>query len=710
MPSPEETREPWLDDPAFQSLDRDLHVLADATKPSVAFLVSHEQEAQRLVDASGSVSRPAPDGVDVIATRAPSPFQLSRRWLLRQRWQTMIGLATAAALIFSVLGVSLWNVTRPESVSAAEIVARAEQTANGGNTGKLQSYQGVITSAQRASSQGMQTRFEQRVWYQAPGSERTENYAPSQPAPGGTTQTPPPASSSVIINIITPTTRWEYQPQQLVARRLDPPPGGSPGTAYGATNLQALLKNAGQKADVKLLGSEMYIGRSAYVLDLTTALDPASSLPEGSHYKIWVDQETYITLGSETRDPQGTLLDSSTFSTLQINQPIDAERFTVVPPPGTRVVDARRQQPPPPDQYQTQLQDAGARAPFLVFTPAMAPEGLVARPPLAETQLVALSYQSPPGSPDATSDFSHNVPPLTLTERAATAGDADVPAGTERVQVPGASVAWFQPSYRNTGNFGIGGYVVLVRDGTLITLAGSFQGLTREQLLQIAGSLVRVGSGATGGSSATSQTQANAATPSPTGTPVALPGGAAAPLAGQALVDALQGGGYVIFFRNVQPADDGGDPEINTAAAGCSPIRNLTAQGLAVARDIGGTFNRLAIPAGMILSSRYCPAVVTATMAFNGVGWRSELTEPRDPTDGAAREQNARYLRAVLAKRPTGMNTIVIGQQANLTDALGPDFALAEGEAAIFAPDDHGGFALVARVLPDGWDSLHGSP
>jgi hypothetical protein len=78
----------------------------------------------------------------------------------------------------------------------------------------------------------------------------------------------------------------------------------------------------------------------------------------------------------------------------------------------------------------------------------------------------------------------------------------------------------------------------------------------------------------------------------------------------------------------------------------------------------------------------------------------------RDPASAERRGQTATALRGLLATPPNGStNTILVSHGYNLFDA--EQFLLGtQGEAAIYLPDGHGGYRLLARLAPEDWARL----
>jgi phosphohistidine phosphatase SixA len=181
-------------------------------------------------------------------------------------------------------------------------------------------------------------------------------------------------------------------------------------------------------------------------------------------------------------------------------------------------------------------------------------------------------------------------------------------------------------------------------------------------------------------------------------------------LSGAQLVHALQGGGFVIYFRHADtgtPSAEGSEVDLKR----CETQRNLNDHGRNEARSIGAEFDRLRIPVGEVLTSEFCRCWQTAELAFGRYRMLSTLTGvSRNPEAAEKRSQAAGGLRELLAARPpAGTNTILVSHGYNLLDL--EQFLLGtQGEAAIYRPDGHGGYALVARLVPAQWAAQPGGP
>ena|SRR6185503_4519413 len=174
------------------------------------------------------------------------------------------------------------------------------------------------------------------------------------------------------------------------------------------------------------------------------------------------------------------------------------------------------------------------------------------------------------------------------------------------------------------------------------------------------------------------------------------------------LIDALRRGGYVIYFRHASTSPDQadtGDPK----ASRCEAQRNLSPDGRRMAADIGGAFKTLRIPVGKVVSSPFCRAVDTATLAFG----RHEVSEALYFAIGVGkteREGQGRALRQMLSTPPArGTNTVLVSHHINLKEATAV-WPKREGEAHVFRPLPDGSFEYVGEVSTDAWMRRAGTP
>jgi phosphohistidine phosphatase SixA len=184
---------------------------------------------------------------------------------------------------------------------------------------------------------------------------------------------------------------------------------------------------------------------------------------------------------------------------------------------------------------------------------------------------------------------------------------------------------------------------------------------------------------------------------------LASPGLSAGALEGRELVQALRGGGYVLYFRHaatIWSQTDSDPPSFSD----CRTQRNLSPRGRADARRIGAAVRRLRLPIGRVLSSAYCRAKQTALLAFGRAQVTRDITGlPSAATEGE-RQRRVRALRRLLATPPPrGMNTVLVAHLFNIQNAA--NMTIEEGEAAVYRPGG-GRFRLVATVAPSDWTGL----
>src|SRR5262245_11440831 len=83
-------------------------------------------------------------------------------------------------------------------------------------------------------------------------------------------------------------------------------------------------------------------------------------------------------------------------------------------------------------------------------------------------------------------------------------------------------------------------------------------------------------------------------------------------LSGQALVNSLRKGGYVIYFRHGQTTKIGEKDVDDKELENCAIQRNLSQEGEAQTKGIGVAFKKLHIPVGAVYSSPYCRCMDSA--------------------------------------------------------------------------------------------------
>ncbi len=175
---------------------------------------------------------------------------------------------------------------------------------------------------------------------------------------------------------------------------------------------------------------------------------------------------------------------------------------------------------------------------------------------------------------------------------------------------------------------------------------------------------------------------------------------AAAALQGPALLDALRGGGYVVYFRHTATDFSRGDAGM-TSYTDCANQRLLSDQGKSDATAIGQRIRALQLPVGEALASPYCRTMDHARLMLTNVTPRNEIRE--------AQGNNYAGLKQLLATPvKAGTNRWIVGHGTPFRAVAGAPH-LAEGEAAVIRPDTTG-WTVVARIAVTDWQSLGNTP
>ncbi len=180
-------------------------------------------------------------------------------------------------------------------------------------------------------------------------------------------------------------------------------------------------------------------------------------------------------------------------------------------------------------------------------------------------------------------------------------------------------------------------------------------------------------------------------------------------LTGKALVQELRAGGYNVYFRHAATNWSQSD-HIREAGdwTSCDPsrVRQLSDEGRASARSVGGAIRALKIPVGRILASPYCRTVETAKLMNLGpVEITTDIVNLRVAAYFGGRDAIAERAQLRLSQPPKdGTNTILVahGNVARHATQVYPD----EGEGIVFRPQDNGRFIFVGRLTPAQWARL----
>jgi broad specificity phosphatase PhoE len=178
------------------------------------------------------------------------------------------------------------------------------------------------------------------------------------------------------------------------------------------------------------------------------------------------------------------------------------------------------------------------------------------------------------------------------------------------------------------------------------------------------------------------------------------------PLPPQRLVDALRGGGHVVFLRHAATQREGAD-QVSAVMGDCATQRMLSEAGWQQARAIGAAFRRLGIPVGEVISSEYCRAWQTADLAFGRYAQNAALNfEPAEdytPEQEAAMRERMRPLLGAVPR--AGLNTVLVGHDDPFEAASGI-YPEPMGVAWVIRPGGPAGFTLLGQIKPEAWAAL----
>lgn len=177
-------------------------------------------------------------------------------------------------------------------------------------------------------------------------------------------------------------------------------------------------------------------------------------------------------------------------------------------------------------------------------------------------------------------------------------------------------------------------------------------------------------------------------------------------LSGQALLKALQGGGYVILMRHA--ASPRAEPEQAMANPdNKARERQLDETGRNTATAMGKALRELKIPVGAVLSSPTYRALETVKYAQLPTAKTYEQLGDGGHSMAPAGKDQVSWLQQQTAQFPKGSNTVIVTHFPNINAAF-PQYAngLADGEALVLGPDGKGGVTLVARVKIEEWERL----
>ncbi|MGD1904954.1 MAG: tandem-95 repeat protein [Leptolyngbyaceae cyanobacterium] len=177
-------------------------------------------------------------------------------------------------------------------------------------------------------------------------------------------------------------------------------------------------------------------------------------------------------------------------------------------------------------------------------------------------------------------------------------------------------------------------------------------------------------------------------------------------LEGAALLEELQDGGHVIYFRHAQTEKDFAD-QVTADVNNFSTQRVVSEFGVQQSLAIGEGFALSEIPFGDVITSDYGRAVETAAIAFGEYQKDSALNflPFEDYTDEQIEEMRANVTPFLTEVPEDGTNTIIVGHD-DLFEAGTGIYPDPQGIAYVLTPDGNGSFEIIANLLPEEWVEL----
>jgi phosphohistidine phosphatase SixA len=181
-----------------------------------------------------------------------------------------------------------------------------------------------------------------------------------------------------------------------------------------------------------------------------------------------------------------------------------------------------------------------------------------------------------------------------------------------------------------------------------------------------------------------------------------LPSAADQALPVPTLIEALQGGGHVLYIRHAQTEGDYAD-QVTADPANCATQRVLSRDGWAQAQHIGQSIVQWNIPVGEVLSSEYCRAWQTAELAFGGTTELAGLNfEPaEDYSDAQFTAMRDRVLPLILAPLSGVQNRVIVGHDDPF-EAVTGIYPEPQGVAYVLRVNGDE-VEVLGAIAPDAW-------
>jgi outer membrane lipoprotein-sorting protein len=243
----------------------------------------------------------------------------------------LMPLTLAGVLVVGLLGLGLLmpdTFTQPARVSAAELLARAEQATSEGNASGMRSFHGVHVAVQRDSATEEFSDARDEQWYLAPNKYRSDAHIRTRAG-----------EEAVLMWVSNGKTGWKYDSSIRVAQPLKPQ---ELKVRFGADSLKEMLGGVMVKSfyKIEVVGSEKVNGRPSHIVELT--VKPSDEWPPNMYpskmarSRLWVDAEAFFITRLQSWDATGNVLSTSHYESYEINGPVDPAVFNVQPPASTK--------------------------------------------------------------------------------------------------------------------------------------------------------------------------------------------------------------------------------------------------------------------------------------------------------------------------------------------------------------------------------------
>ena len=180
----------------------------------------------------------------------------------------------------------------------------------------------------------------------------------------------------------------------------------------------------------------------------------------------------------------------------------------------------------------------------------------------------------------------------------------------------------------------------------------------------------------------------------------------------QAMVEALRGGGYIVYFRHAQTDwldTDNLDSEAAISSCNRHQMRQLSEQGRATARAVGEAIRRLEIPVSAVYASEYCRTSETAKLLnLAPVEVTRDIVNVRAARFTGGPEALAATARKRLSTPPPAGSNVVLVAHGNVL-MLVAEIRPPEAGAAVVRPQGDGRFEVLGVLSPEDWVELAGA-